>query len=128
MASCEAKGFSKRAFKPVRLKSIGHDGMSDVLYCGSDGNHHGSIILTDKSPVDKPTNMRELHRRTDRNLIIGALVILFVVGGGLIWLLYGAEQALMAELCMGGLLALFGGVFWLILKVLKAIGDSGEDE
>ncbi len=84
--------------------------------------------MAGKPPVNKPTNMREVRQRTDRNLIIGALVILFVVGGGLIWLLYGVEQALMAELCMGGLLALFGGVFWLILRVLKAIGASGEDE
>ncbi len=83
--------------------------------------------MTGKPPVNRPTNMRELHRRTDRNLIIGGLVILFVVGGGLIWLLYGVEQALMAELCMGGLLAFFGGVYWLGLKVMKAISSS-EDE
>jgi hypothetical protein len=73
------------------------------------------------------TNLRELHRRTDRNLIIGGLVILFVVGGGLIWLLYGAAQAITAELCMGGLLALFGGTFWLILKLLKAVSDSDNE-
>jgi hypothetical protein len=74
-----------------------------------------------------PTNMRELHRRTDRNLIIGGLIILFVVGGGLIWWLYGMEQALMAELCMGGLLMFFGGAYWLIVKLLKALSDSGDE-
>jgi hypothetical protein len=79
------------------------------------------------SNVQPPTNMRELQRRTDRNLIIGGLVILFVVGGGLIWLLYGVEQALTAELCMGGLLALFGGTYWLILKIVKAISDSDDE-
>ena len=84
--------------------------------------------MTDKPPVNKPTNMRELQQRTDRNLIIGALVILFVVGGGLIWLLYGVEQALMAEVCMGSLLGVFGGMFWLITKVLKATSDSDEEE
>jgi hypothetical protein len=71
--------------------------------------------------------MRELHRRTDRNLIIGGLVILFVVGGGLIWLLYGIEQAITAELCMGGLLAFFGGMYWLILKLWKTISGSDND-
>ncbi len=86
----------------------------------------GLIALMPDKPsadphVQPPTNMRELHRRTDRNLIIGALMILFIVGGGLIWLLYGVEQALMAELCMGGLLVLFGGAYWLILKIMKAI-------
>ena len=81
----------------------------------------------DSPHVQPPTNMRELHRRTDRNLIIGALVILFIVGGGLIWWLYGVEQALMAVVCMGGLLVFFGGAYWLILKLMKAISDSDDD-
>ena len=81
----------------------------------------------DPPHAQPPTNMRELHRRTDRNLIIGGLVILFVIGGGLIWLLYGMEQALTAELCMGGLLALFGRMYWLVLKLLKALSDSDVD-
>ncbi len=80
----------------------------------------------DPPHVQPPTNTRELQRRTDRNLIIGGLVILFVVGGGLIWLLYGIEQALTAELCMGGLLVLFGGAYWLILKIMKAISNSDD--
>lgn len=74
-----------------------------------------------------PTNMRELQRRTNRNLAIGGLVILFVVGGGLIWLLYGTEQAVMAELCMGGLLVVFGGAYWLIVKLLTALSKSDDD-
>jgi hypothetical protein len=82
---------------------------------------------TDLPNAQPPTNIRELRRRTDRNLIIGGLVILFVVGGGLIWLLYGVEQALLAELCMGSLLAVFGGMFWLIVKIVKMIGDSGDE-
>jgi hypothetical protein len=81
----------------------------------------------DPPHTQPPTNMRELRRRTDRNLIIGGLVILFVVGGGLIGLLYGLEQALMAELCMGGLLVLFGGAYWLIVKLLKAISESDDE-
>ncbi len=88
--------------------------------------------MTGKPPADPPqvqppTNTRELRRRTDRNLTIGGLIILFVVGGGLIWWLYGLEQALMAELCMGGLLVLFGGAYWLIVKLLKAVSDSGDE-
>ena len=80
--------------------------------------------MTDKSPSNKPTNYREIRKRTDRNLIIGGVVILFVVGGGLIWLLYGLEQALMAEVCMGGLLAVFGGLYWLIVKWLKSTEED----
>ncbi len=81
----------------------------------------------DPPHAQPPTNMRELRRRADRNLIIGGLVILFVVGGGLIWLLYGVEQALAAELCMGGLLAFFGGMYWLILKLFRAISGSDNE-
>ena len=84
--------------------------------------------MSGKPPANRPTNLRELHRRTERNLIIGGLVILFVIGGGLIWLLYGAEQALSAVLCMAGLLVLFGGGYWLIMKLLKAASDSDEDQ
>ena len=73
-----------------------------------------------------PTNMREIRRRTDRNLAIGGLIILFVIGGGLIWLLYGTEQALSAVVCMGGVLAVFGGFYWLISKLLKALSDSDD--
>ncbi len=81
----------------------------------------------DSPNVQPPTNMRELHRRTDRNLVVGGLIILFVVGGGLVWLLYGLEQAITAELCMGGLLVLFGGAYWLIVKVMKAISNSDNE-
>jgi hypothetical protein len=81
----------------------------------------------DSTHAQPPTNLRELRRRTDRNLIIGGLIILFVVGGGLIGLLYGLEQALMAELCMGGLLVVFGGAYWLIVKLLNAVSKSGDE-
>ena len=82
--------------------------------------------MPDRPPVNKPTNMREMHRRTERNLIIGSLIILFVIGGGLIWLLYGFEQALLAEIVMGGLIALFAGVFWIIAKILKALSEDDD--
>ena len=83
--------------------------------------------MTGKSPVNKPTNLREIHGRTERNLIVGALVILFVIGGGLIWLLYGMEQALTAELCMVGLLTLFGGMYWLLVKLARAISKPDDE-
>ncbi len=98
-----------------------------MLYCPTETCSRRSSIMKDKSPVNQPTNMRALHQRTDRNLIIGALVILFVVGGGLIWLLYGLDQALMAEVCMGGLLIFFGGAYWLIVRIMKSISESNDD-
>ncbi len=88
--------------------------------------------MTRKQPVvlpkpNPPTNMRELCRQTDRNLIVGGLIILFVIGGGLVWLLYGAGQALTAVVCMGGGLAVFGGAYWLVSKLLKASSNSGDE-
>jgi len=91
------------------------------------GNGMTGKSETDPPHVQPPTNMRELRRRTDRNLTIGGLIILFVVGGGLIWWLFGLEQAVMAELCMGGLLIVFGGAYWLIVKVMSAISRSDDE-
>jgi len=50
-------------------------------------------------------------------LVVGFFVILFVVGGGLIWLFYGFGPALMGVICMaGGMLffALLFGLVWLL--------------
>ena len=51
--------------------------------------------------------MRRHRERTDRNLLLGFFALLFIVGGGLIWLLYGAGAAAFGVACMvvGALLA-----------------------
>jgi hypothetical protein len=87
--------------------------------------------MTDKPSVPPtgprpPTNLRELHRRTQRNLIIGGFIILFTVGGGLVFLFYGAEAMVGSWLCMGGAVAVLG-VFYLIFKVLEAWSKSGDE-
>ena len=51
-------------------------------------------------------------------MILGGFAILFVVGGGLVWYFYGLEAALASWFCMGGAVALFGGL-WLILKLME---------
>lgn len=55
----------------------------------------------------KPTDLRRYQFITDRNLLIGFFVLLFVVGGGLIYLFYGAGGLSTGLLCMlaGALLA-----------------------
>ena len=65
-----------------------------------------------------PTDLRGHRQRTERDLILGGFAILFVVGGGLVWYLYGLEAALASWVCMGGAVALFGGL-WLILKFME---------
>jgi fucose permease len=76
--------------------------------------------------AEKPTDYRQMRRRTDRNLIVGGFLIMFVVGGGLIALLWGVEAMLQSWLCIGGgALLLF--VFVIVFRMLDIISKS-EDE
>jgi len=45
-------------------------------------------------------DLRKYGRQTNVRLIAGALVLLFVVGDGLIYLIYGSGAALMGILCL----------------------------
>jgi hypothetical protein len=47
-------------------------------------------------------DLRKYMKDTNVRLIAGALIGLFVVGDGLIWLIYGPGAALMGLLCMLG--------------------------
>jgi hypothetical protein len=60
-------------------------------------------------------DLRKYGRQTYVRLAIGGLILLFVVGEGLIYLIYGAGAALI------GLLCLLGGLFPVILIVLVMI-------
>ena len=59
-------------------------------------------------------DLRKYTRQTNIRLIAGALLLLFIVGNGLIYLIYGPSAALM------GLLCIFAGLTPLVL-VLFAI-------
>ena len=60
------------------------------------------------------TDLRGYTSQTTKRIIIGALVLLFIVGGGLIWLLYGLGPALMGVLCLLGALIPIG-LIWLLM-------------
>ena len=45
-------------------------------------------------------NLQKYARQTNLQLIGGALIILFIVGDGLIYLFYGSNAALMGLLCL----------------------------
>jgi len=47
-------------------------------------------------------DVRSYMKDTNVRLIVGALALLFIVGGGLIWLIYGFGAAMMGLLCMLG--------------------------
>ena len=69
-------------------------------------------------------DVRKYSSQTTVRLIVGALVLLFVVGIGLIAWLYGPSAAVMGFLCLlGAMLPI--GVIWLFLfgldKVVKKI-------
>jgi hypothetical protein len=63
------------------------------------------------------------RKKTERNLILGGFVILFVVGGGLIWFFYGGRAALLGLLCFLSGFALIG-IIYLILKLFERISRS----
>ncbi|MBI5943018.1 MAG: hypothetical protein HY864_01505 [Chloroflexi bacterium] len=60
-------------------------------------------------------DLRSYIKDTNARLVIGALVLLFLVGDGLIWLIYGSGAAVMGLLCMLGAFVPIG----LILFFLK---------
>ena len=47
-------------------------------------------------------DLRRYMKDTNLRLIVGAIVLLFVVGDSLIWLIYGFGAAVMGLLCMLG--------------------------
>ncbi len=58
-------------------------------------------------------DLRKYTQQTNFRLIIGALLILFIVGVGLIYVIYGSGAALM------GLLCLLAGLTPIVLIVLS---------
>lgn len=47
-------------------------------------------------------DLRQYMRQTNARIILGALALLFIVGIGLIYLIYGAGAAMMGFLCLLG--------------------------
>ena len=56
-------------------------------------------------------DVRSYMKDTNARLIVGALALLFIVGGGLIWLIYGFGAAVMGFLCMLGAFVPIGLIF-----------------
>ena len=59
-------------------------------------------------------DLRKYMKDTNVRLIAGALVGLFIVGDGLIWLIYGLGAALMGLLCMLGAFVPIGLILLLL--------------
>ncbi len=66
-------------------------------------------------------DLREYSKQTNIRLALGAFLLLFVVGVGLIWLIYGGNAAGMAMTCLLAalvpvilILAIFLGIEWIL--------------
>jgi hypothetical protein len=57
-------------------------------------------------------DLRQYGRQTNVRLIVGAFLLLFVIGDGLIYIIYGSGAALMGILC------LLGGMVPVVLTIL----------
>ena len=66
------------------------------------------------------TDLRGYTSQTVTRLIVGALILLFVIGGGLIWWLYGLGPMLMGMLCLLGALIPIG-LIWLLMVGLDLL-------
>lgn len=71
----------------------------------------------------KERDLRYYANQTQVRLIAGALLLLFIVGDGLIYLIYGLGPALMGLLCLGaGLLPVIAiililwGIDWVVKR------------
>jgi hypothetical protein len=72
-------------------------------------------------------DLRRYARQTNVRLIVGALVLLFIVGDGLIYLIYGKGPALMGLLCLlAGLTPV--ALTLLVLLLLAWVAKKAEGE
>jgi hypothetical protein len=59
-------------------------------------------------------DLRSYIKDTNVRLIFGSLALLFIVGDGLIWLIYGFGAAIMGLVCMLGAFVPIGLIFLLL--------------
>lgn len=73
--------------------------------------------------MGEPTDPRKHQRETERNLLIGAAAIILVVGGGLIFLLYGRGSGITGTICLGGAVAILALLYG-VVKLFEHFGGE----
>ena len=68
---------------------------------------------------------RRHWQQTQGHLLVAGLALLVIVGGGLVWLLYGNTAAVSAVACLFVAVGLVG-LLWLILALLEKWAKEDE--
>lgn len=71
-------------------------------------------------------DLRKYARNTNIRLLVGFILLLFIIGGGLIYTIYGVEGALFGFLCLlAGLapLILIALILWGLEWIVKRAND-----
>lgn len=68
-------------------------------------------------PTRPPTNYRRMRQRNDRSLFLAVIAFLLIVGGGLIYLIYGTGALFVGLAC----LLVGAGVLILLWLIMTAI-------
>ena len=72
-------------------------------------------------------DLRKYSQQTNRRLILGGILLLFIVGDGLIFIFYGREAALTGLTCL-----LFGVapllLIWISLEVIAWVARKADGE
>ena len=72
-------------------------------------------------------DLRSYMKDTNVRLVIGALALLFIVGDGLIWIIYGFGAAMMGLLCMLGAFIPIGLIFLFLFVTDWIVKRAGRD-
>ena len=69
-------------------------------------------------------DLRKYAHQTNVRLAVGAILLLFFIGDGLIYLFYGTSAAVLGLLCLlAGMVPVF--LTWLVLTILDWIAKRG---
>ncbi len=69
-------------------------------------------------------DLRNYAKQTRSRLVIWFLIILFVVGLGLIWIIYGVRSALLGFLCLIGAFIPIGLIFLFLIGLDKIVNKE----
>ncbi len=72
-------------------------------------------------------DLRAFSRQTNVRLLVGFIILLFVVGGGLIYAFYGRQSAIMGLVCLGAGVAPLAIIF-LVLRGMEWIVKRDRQE